>query len=250
MHTLDDARTAVGFLTRLPVGRRAGSDGGLAGAGSYFPLVGGLVAGVGIGVWAAVEPLLGPLAAAVSSVLATVVVTGALHEDGLADVADGFWGGTSVDRRLEIMRDSRIGTFGVLAVSGDLLLRVALLAPLDLAGVARVLVAGHVLGRAAPLVLATWLPPAREDGLGARFGRPRRGGIVLATVTVIAAAVVAAGAWAAIPLAAATVAVAAIGWGARRRIGGYTGDVFGAGVLVVNLAVAASVVALIRAGWV
>jgi adenosylcobinamide-GDP ribazoletransferase len=251
MTALDDARAAVAFLTRLPAWRRAtGSDSGLAGAAGYFPLVGLLVAGMGIGVWAAVEPLLGPLVAAVASVLATVVVTGALHEDGLADVADGFWAGTSPRQRLEIMRDSRIGTFGVLAVAGDVLLRAALLASLDLAGVARVLVAGHVIGRAAPLVLGAWLLPARADGLGLRLGKPRRGGVTLAAVTVVASAVVTAEAWAFVPLLAAGVAVTAMGWSARRRIGGYTGDVLGAGVLVVNLAVAAAVVALIRAGWI
>ena len=188
--------------------------------------------------------------AALAGVLATVVVTGALHEDGLADVADGFWGGSTPDRRLEIMRDSRIGTYGVLAVTGDVLLRAALLAPLDIAGVARVLVAGHVIGRAAPLILAAWLPPARAEGLGVRAGKPRRGGVVLATLTVVAAAVATAGGWGAVLLVAAGVAVAAVGWTARRRIGGHTGDVLGTGVLVVNLAVAAVVAALVRAGWV
>lgn len=251
MGARDEARTAVGFLTRLPVGQRGVEpSAGLAGAVGYFPLVGVLVAGAGIGVWAAVEPVLGSLVAAVASVLATVVVTGALHEDGLADVADGFWGGSSASRRLEIMQDSRIGTFGALAVTGDVLLRAALLVPLELADVARVLVAGHVIGRSAPLVLALWLPPARAGGLGARLGRPQRGGIVLALLTVLVSTLVAAGVWAVVPLLAAGAAVAVIGWSARRRIGGYTGDVLGAGVLAVNLAVAAAVAALIRAGWV
>ncbi|HEX5996624.1 MAG TPA: adenosylcobinamide-GDP ribazoletransferase [Jiangellales bacterium] len=252
MSVLADARTAVGLLTRLPVLPRAeGADrGGLAGAVGYFPFVGLLVAGAGIGVWAVLEPILGPLVAAVASVLATVAVTGGLHEDGLADVADGFWGGSTPDRRLDIMRDSRIGTFGVLAVTGDLLIRVALLAPLDFAGVVRVLVAGHVIGRAAPLVLSAWLPPARPEGLGAGIGKPRRSGVVLACVTVLGAAVAAAGGWAAVPLVAAGVAVAAVSWLARSRIGGYTGDALGAGVLVVNLAVAAAIAALVRAGWV
>lgn len=235
----------------MPVGQRGVEpSAGLAGAVGYFPLVGVLVAGAGIGVWAAVEPVLGSLVAAVASVLATVVVTGALHEDGLADVADGFWGGSSASRRLEIMQDSRIGTFGALAVTGDVLLRAALLVPLELADVARVLVAGHVIGRSAPLVLALWLPPARAGGLGARLGRPQRGGIVLALLTVIVSTLVAAGVWAVVPLLAAGAAVAVIGWSARRRIGGYTGDVLGAGVLAMNLAVAAAVAALIRAGWV
>jgi adenosylcobinamide-GDP ribazoletransferase len=249
MGVLDDARAAVGFLTRVPaLGDGAGA--GLDRAAGYFPLVGVLVAGAGVGVWVAVEPLLGPLAAAVAGVLATVAITGALHEDGLADVADGFWGGASASRRLEIMRDSRIGTFGMLAVAGDLLLRVALLVPLDVAGVARVLVAGQVAGRAAPLVLAALLPAARPDGLGAQLGRPRRWGVVLAAATVAGAAVVAAGAFAVLPLLAGGAAVVGFGWIARRRIGGFTGDVLGAGVLVVNLAVGATVAALIRAGWV
>jgi adenosylcobinamide-GDP ribazoletransferase len=248
---MDDARTAVGFLTRLPVRPRAvDPDGGLARAGGYFPLVGLFVAGAGIGAWAMLEPLLGPLVAALVSVLATVVLTGALHEDGLADVADGFWGGSAPGRRLEIMRDSRIGTFGVLAITGDVLLRVTLLAQLDLGGVARALVAGHVIGRAAPLVLAAWLPPARADGLGTRLGTPPTSGVVLATVTVGVAAVTATGLWGAVPLVSGGIAVAAVGWSAKRRIGGYTGDVFGAGVLIVNAAAAAAVIALIRAGWV
>jgi adenosylcobinamide-GDP ribazoletransferase len=252
MSVVSDARTAVGLLTRLPVLPRAAwdADGGLAGAMGYFPLVGLLVAGAGVGAWAILEPALGPLVAALAGVLATVVVTGALHEDGLADVADGFWGGSTPDRRLEIMRDSRIGTYGVLAVTGDVLLRAALLAPLDLAGVARVLVAGHVIGRAAPLILAAWLPQARAEGLGARIGKPRRGGVALATVTVVAAAVATAGGWGVVLLVAAGIAVVAVGWMARRRIGGHTGDVLGTGVVVANLAVAAVVAALVRAGWV
>ncbi len=250
MNALDDARAAVAFMTRLPVGLQpTGQASGVAGAG-YFPLVGLLVAGLGVGVWAAVDAVLGPLVAAVASVLVTIVATGALHEDGLADVADGFWGGTSAGRRLEIMRDSRIGTYGVLAVTGDVLLREALLASLDLAGVARALVAGHVIGRVAPVLLALWLPAARPDGLGAGFEVRRRGAVVLAAVAAVVAAVLTTGVWAAIPLAAAAVAVTATGWAARRRIGGYTGDVLGASVLVVNLVVAAAVVALIRAGWV
>ncbi|HEX6338348.1 MAG TPA: adenosylcobinamide-GDP ribazoletransferase [Jiangellaceae bacterium] len=252
MSVLTDARTAVGLLTRLPVLPRSGgeSGGGLAGAVGYFPLVGLLIAAAGVGTWAILEPVLGPLVAALASVLATVVVTGAMHEDGLADVADGFWGGSTPQRRLEIMRDSRVGTFGVLAVTGDVLLRAALLASLDLANVVRVLVAGHVIGRAAPLVLVAWLPPARANGLGARMAKPRRSGVVLATVTVVTAAVAVAGGWGAVPIVAAGAAVAAVGWIAHRRIGGYTGDVLGAGVLMVNLAVAAAVAALARAGWV
>ncbi|PZF79116.1 adenosylcobinamide-GDP ribazoletransferase, partial [Jiangella anatolica] len=118
-------RAAVAFLTRLPVGS---SPAPLDRAGAWFPLVGLLVGSVGLGVWWVADGLAGPLVAAVAAVLATVIVTGALHEDGLADTADGLWGGSTRERRLEIMRDSRLGTYGALALAGDLLLRVAVLA--------------------------------------------------------------------------------------------------------------------------
>lgn len=238
-------RDAAGFLTRLPVGRPGGAP-GLAGAAGYFPLVGAAVAAVGIGVWAAVNAVFGPLAAAVVSVLATVAVTGALHEDGLADTFDGLWGGSTPARRLEIMRDSRLGTYGAVALVGDLLLRVALLVPLDVADVARMLVAGHVVGRAAPLVLVAWLRPARPGGQGARLGAVSRSGTVGAGVTVAAALAVTTGPWAPLILAAAFVPVALLRRAARRRLGGFTGDVLGAGVLLVNLAAAAAVAALVR----
>ncbi|MGH3442682.1 MAG: adenosylcobinamide-GDP ribazoletransferase, partial [Nitriliruptorales bacterium] len=173
-----------------------------------------------------------------------------VHEDGLADAVDGLWGGTTPEQRLAIMRDSRLGTYGMVAVAADLLLRTALLVPLDLAGVSRVVVAGHVIGRAAPLVLAAWLPPARHDGLGARAGVVGRGGAAVAAVTVGVAAIATVGPWAPLVLVAAAVPIAALRRGARRRIGGVTGDVFGAGVQVAHLAVAATVSALVQAGLV
>jgi adenosylcobinamide-GDP ribazoletransferase len=246
MSIWDGFRAAVGFLTRLPAGRAGGAD--LTGAAGFFPLVGAIVAAAGLGVWLAAEPLLGPLAAAAAAVLATVALTGAVHEDGLADTVDGLWGGATPQRRLEIMRDSRLGTYGAVALAGDLLLRTALLAPLEPAGVARVLLAGHVIGRAAPLVLAAWLPPARPDGQGARLRRVGRGGALLAAATAAAAAVAAASWWAPVVLGAAGLAVAALGRAARRRLGGVTGDVLGAGVQVAGLAAAAATAATLGYG--
>nr|WP_281386592.1 adenosylcobinamide-GDP ribazoletransferase [Jiangella mangrovi] len=241
-------RAAVAFLTRLPVGSGPVGDAGLARAGAWFPLVGALVAGVGLAAWWAADWLLGSLAAAVVAVLATVIVTGALHEDGLADTADGLWGGRSPERRLEIMRDSRLGTYGALALAGDLLLRVAVLASAagGLADAARVLLAGHVLGRAAPLVLAAWLPPARTDGQGQRLGRLGVADAVVAAVTVVVVIVLAGGLWAPVLVAAAAIPVLGLRRAARRRIGGVTGDVLGASAALVNLAVAIAVAALLR----
>lgn len=237
-------RAALGFLTRLPVGRvsAAGFPAG------WLPLVGVVVAAVGLAGWLVTDRLLGPGAAAVAAVLATVAVTGALHEDGLADTADGLWGGGTPQRRLEIMRDSRLGTYGAVALAGDLLLRVALLLPLAPADVARVLVAGHVLGRAAPLLLVAGLPPAQPDGYGARFGSGRWQ-LAGAGATVLVVAVATTRWWAPLLLVAAAIPVAALRRAGRRRLGGYTGDLLGATVLGSNLAVAATVAALARAGW-
>jgi adenosylcobinamide-GDP ribazoletransferase len=239
-------RAAVVFLTRVPAG--SVSDVGLSRAGAWFPLVGALVGGVGLAAWWAAELVLGPWVAAVVAVLATVIVTGALHEDGLADTADGLWGGATRERRLEIMRDSRLGTYGALALAGELLLRVTVLgsAAGSLADAARILLAGHVLGRAAPLVLAAWLPPARVDGQGQRLGRLGALDAVVAAVTVVSVAVVTAGWWAPVLLAAAAVPVLGLRRAARRRIGGVTGDVLGASVALTNLAVAIAVAALLR----
>jgi adenosylcobinamide-GDP ribazoletransferase len=248
-----DVRVAVGFLTRLPVGSPSPAT-GLGRAAAYFPLVGLVVGGVGLGAWYVGVALLGPLAGAVLSVLAAVVVTGALHEDGLADTVDGFWGGSTRERRLAVMRDSRLGTYGAIAVGGDLLLRVALLAPYgtdDGADVLRILLAGHVLARAAPIALAATLPPARSDGLAAGLPRPGRLDVGIAAGIVAAVAIGTVGPWAPVPIVAAGLAVAAVRHAARRRIGGVTGDVHGAAVVLTNLAVAAAVVALEREelGW-
>ena len=251
MSAVADARAALGFLTRIPVGRVAHGGSDLTRTAAYFPLVGVVVAAVGLGAWWVGTWLLGSLAGAALSVLAVVVVTGALHEDGLADTADGLWGGATPERRLEIMRDSRLGTYGAIAVVGDLLLRTALIAPYgtsDWFDVAGVLLAGHVMGRAAPIALAATLPAARADGQGARLTTPTGRDLTIAAIPVVVAAIVAVGWWAPVPILAAALVVAALRRAARRRLGGVTGDVYGAAVAPTNLAVAAVVVALAREG--
>jgi adenosylcobinamide-GDP ribazoletransferase len=252
---VDELRLAIGFLTRIPVGRLESIAATLTASAAYFPLIGAIVGAVGLAFWWMGVVLLGPLAGAVVGVLATVVVTGALHEDGLADTADGLWGGATVERRLAIMRDSRIGTYGVIAISGDLLLRVALLAPLDsddIATAARIFLVGHVWGLVAPLVLAATLPAARKDGQGVRLGAPgpRVAAIAALTVAVITIGLV--GRWAPVVMAAAAVALLGVWRLAWRRIGGVTGDIHGAGVVLTNLAAAVTVAALAHKGvsWV
>jgi len=251
MGAITDARAALGFLTRIPVGRIERDEPGLTRSAAYFPMVGVVVAAVGLGGWWVGTSLLGSFAGAVLSVVATVVVTGALHEDGLADTIDGLWGGATPSERLAIMRDSRLGSYGAIAVVADVLFRVALLAPYgtsDWFDVAGLLLAGHVVGRGAPIVLAATLPAARSDGQGARLTSPARRDLAIAGITAAVAAVVAVGWWAPVPLLAAALTVAAVRRSARRRLGGGTGDVYGAAVALTNLVVAAVVVALGREG--
>src|SRR5687768_6108501 len=127
---------AVQFLTRLPVPAIRVDDGDLRRASMFFPLIGILVAGVGLGVRAGTEWALGASVATVLALTAMVAVTGAFHEDGLADTVDGVWGGWTPQRRIEIMRDSRLGTYGAVALFSSLALRYTLLAGFDLAGFA------------------------------------------------------------------------------------------------------------------
>lgn len=151
---------ALQFLTRLPLPRLEFQRDDLRRASALFPLVGVVVAGVGTGLRAALEPLWGEGVATVAALVAMIAVTGALHEDGLADTADGLWGGWDPARRLAIMRDSRIGTYGAVALIMTLGLRASLLLPLGLADFARAVACGHVLGRASTLLLVRLLPVA------------------------------------------------------------------------------------------
>jgi adenosylcobinamide-GDP ribazoletransferase len=187
------------------------------------------------------------LAAAVLAVAATVIVTGALHEDGLADVADGFGGGTTRERKLEIMRDSRIGTYGVCALILSFLLRVAILASFGNAGlVAGVLVTAHAAARAPIPAFMSLVPPARLDGMSADAGRSPQSSAAVAALLGFLALVFGlgfgAGVIAAILLCAA---FAFMAWLCNRQIGGQTGDVLGAleqiGEIVVMLVATAMV---------
>jgi adenosylcobinamide-GDP ribazoletransferase len=239
---------ACRFLTRLPLPDPGWRDGDLRRAAPAFPVVGVVVGGLAVGIYAALAPLWGGAVGAIAAVLAMVALTGGLHEDGLADTADGLWGGHDPARRLEIMRDSRVGTYGIVAVTASLALRAVLLAPLGTAGVARAVISGAVVGRAAMVVVAAWLPAATAGRGSQVVGAPGAGGSALVTTVVAATLGVAVGPWAVIPLVAALAAVVGVGALARRRLGGVTGDVLGATGQVVEIVVIAAVAALVRHG--
>jgi len=209
------------------------------------PVAGALLAAIGALALALAEAVgLPPLICAGLAVGALLLVTGALHEDGLADVADGFGGGATRERKLEIMRDSRIGAYGGAALTLGLLLRVVALAALLEHGLG-IAAAGMILAgaasRAAALAPLALLAPARAEGLGARAGRLAGGAVVAAAaVAAIIAVLLGLGglglARALLALGVAFAAAAAMAAIARRQISGQTGDVAGAAQQLAEIA--------------
>lgn len=239
---------AFSFLTRLPVPHAPVEGDDLRRASGFYGLVGLAVAAIGLAVRALTEPLWGPLVATMLAVLSMVAVTGALHEDGLADTADGLWGGSRPAERIAIMRDSRLGTYGTVALVATLGLRVSLLAPLALEPFAAALIAGHVLGRSAPLVVARLLPAAVPGSGAAIAGRLGPGLGATAALTALLSVVATAGWWAPLVLAVAfTVTLASVAL-FRRRLGGVTGDALGAVNVLVEVATIATVAAASAVG--
>lgn len=169
-----------------------------------------------------------PEAAAAGIVLGLIfAATGGMHEDGLADTADGFWGGHTPARRLEIMRDSRIGSFGVLALilsTGLRWIALATLLPLGLTP----LILAAVLSRAAMPVLMHLLPQARKDGLAQSIGRPGAAPVGLGLLLSFCLTAALAGAEALLPIGMTALCLFVVGTLAMRKIGGLTGDVLGA----------------------
>lgn len=219
---------ALQFLTRVPI--RLRTEPSLSRTVAWFPVAGALI-GVAVGGLAAGMWQLTPaLVAAAVAVTAGLLLTGAFHEDGLGDVADAFGGGWTVERRLEILKDSRHGTYGVAAMCASIVVRMLTLG--SLAGPALMFaaaVAAHTMGRVAAVGMAGTMRLASHTGLGADYGRgttPLRAAVGCATGLAVTALAV--GWWVA-PIAAGTVAAAAAtGLLARRKIGGVSGDVLGA----------------------
>jgi adenosylcobinamide-GDP ribazoletransferase len=238
---------AVAFLTRLPVPGQPAADASEVGrAAPFFPAAGALLGAIAAASAHVLAPRLPSFLCASLVVALLALLTGALHLDGLADMADGFGGGRTRDDVLRIMRDHAIGTYGAAALALDLIAKVAAISALLAAGVAvRWLVLAPALARWTPVALACFLPYARpEGGLGATVTKHRSvGGLVVATAMAAVLAIGALGARGAIAFAAVLAFAAVHGAACRRRIGGLTGDTLGAGIemaeaLVLVLAVA------------
>jgi adenosylcobinamide-GDP ribazoletransferase len=241
-----DLRVALGFLTRLPAGG-TGAAGSLSRATRVYPVIGlGVGLAGGAAFWLAGALGLPPLVAGLIAVAATMLLTGALHEDGLADTADGFGGGDGRARKLEIMRDSRTGTYGVAALALSIAIRGAALGALATpAAVFLALATAHAVSRACLPAAMTTLPPARASGLAAATGRPEPGDAGVALALAAAVALLAQGFGPGLAaLLAGALSAALVAWLARRQVGGYTGDVLGAMQQAAEVAVLLSAVAL------
>jgi len=225
-------RSALAFLTVLPVAVRDGAPGERLGR-AFFPAVGVLVGLFAAAAFWLGSLLAGPLLGAVAALTVLAVLTGGLHLDGLADCADGLLIASTRERRLDVMRDPRLGAFGVMALVLLLLADAAVLAHIGTAMLAALVAAG-AFSRLAVLAVLVSLPYVRQEGLGqAAKGTGHRdlvlGALLAAPVLLIEwpHALMAAGG-----AAAGAVAVAAL---ARSRIGGATGDVYGAASEVAQL---------------
>ncbi len=234
-----DIGLALSLLSRLPVKLSlADPDRTMAQSAWVWPLVGGVV-----GLLAGLAGLLaqflgaGPGMSAGVTLAVMVMATGALHEDGLADSADGLWGGSDKTRRLDIMKDSHIGSYGVLALTLTTVLRWSLLVSLYQSGwVLAPIIAAAILSRVPMVVLLSTLPNARGSGLSAKTGRPDTPtmfaaiaiaaliGLVLTGTTLLAVLV-----W----VSLTTIALAYV---AKAKIGGQTGDILGASQVLAELA--------------
>lgn len=229
---MSSLRSALAFLTVLPVGGTPADGLGRA----WFPAVGLLLGALAWGALWLGATLATPLLGAVAAVAVLAALTGALHLDGLADTADGILGGATRERRLEIMRDPRVGSFGLVAVVLVLVGDVAALAAMGRWTALAALLAAAAMARLAMVAVLVWLPYVRARGLGtaASRGRPLPD-LALAAVCGLLPVVLD---WRHGLLAAALVAIVAAGIAAlaRSRVGGATGDVYGAVVEAGQLA--------------
>jgi adenosylcobinamide-GDP ribazoletransferase len=239
---------AVQFLTRLPVPRGlATSEAELGQAAAFFPLVGVIVGGGGALLHVALTALLPPSTCVLLVLIYAALITNGFHEDGLADAFDGFGGGWERERILEIMRDSRIGTFGALALILLVLAKYNLLAALEPTQVWRWLIVAHTAARWTTLPLCIWLPYAREEGRGKLVAqRVDYGAAVIATLTLLVTLLLLPWLVAALALAVVAAASAASGWYYSRRIQGITGDCLGATNQITEIALYLVAVMLTR----
>lgn len=236
--------SGVQFLTRLPIPDPGWEDGRLDRAAKWFPLIGALVGGIlALILWLSLTIWNDTRIAVAVTLVAGVLLTGALHEDGLADTADGLGGGRDIARRLAIMKDSSIGAYGALALMLVMLLRfVALTSLVTSAGTAMICIIGaHTFSRAGMLPIIWTLPYAREAGdakVAPLTGKATAQALVVVGVTLAAVLLSSLVAHEAVLMgfAATLVACFIMRILMKRKLNGWTGDTAGATQLVCEIA--------------
>ncbi len=236
---LNDLFASFQFLTRISIVRVDYLPDTLSRAASYFPLVGLSVGAAAVLLHRLLAPHLSRLICALAVVTFLVLITGGLHEDGLADVADAFGGGWDREQILRILKDSRIGSFGAIALALSLGARCLLIAALPLSRFAGFMISAHVLCRWTALPLGHFLQSARgEDGQAARIARK----IGWTSITIgtsfafgIAGFLLRTRSWSVIVVTIIVTLLTGIYY--QRRIGGVTGDCFGATIQLTEIAV-------------
>ncbi len=240
---------AARYLTIVPFPARVPADAGALGrSAGWFPVVGLALGGALATVDRGLAWLFPPILAALLTVTAWKLLTGGLHLDGLADCLDGLMG-RDPEHRLSIMRDSRIGVFGAVGLILVLLLELMSVAELPIGSRARALLVAPAVGRAMPPLLAAIFRPALPGGQGAAFARAvRPASAWIAGLIALAVSVLALGIPGFVVFALAAATAVAIGSFLSNRLGGLTGDGFGASVEIAELAVLLALVAWAHAG--
>jgi adenosylcobinamide-GDP ribazoletransferase len=243
-------RRALGFLTRFPVTAPVDELADLAGAVPWMPFVGALLGLAVGGVYAGLRTVLPPEPSAAIAVASGLLMSGALHEDGLGDIADAFGGGMDQAEVVRIMKDSRQGTFGVLALVSVYVVRVTLVANLSALTGLWALIAAGALSRVTSVGLMGTARPSTQPGMHIGLVQAlRRRHTVIAVISGSVIAVVILGGWFA-PAAVLCVAVGGVMERlARRKMGGVSGDVYGATQQLAEIAVLAVSVAVFVHGW-
>jgi adenosylcobinamide-GDP ribazoletransferase len=239
MGVFQDMALAVQFMTRVPIRSKSLDPAQLSRASAWFPAVGLLVGGVAALAYMLLVPHLARTLAAIVGVFVMVMITGGLHEDALADCADAFGGGWTREDKLRIMKDSRIGSFGAVALILSLTSRVLLLATMPASAVVGYLISAQVLARCTPLPLGALLKPAREhEGQGRRLaGATSWFTVALGTAIAITLTIFLLHSSAWHPIVAVTIVTAASGLYYARHLGGITGDCMGATIQLSEIAV-------------
>jgi adenosylcobinamide-GDP ribazoletransferase len=242
-------RTAITFLTRIPIGD--GRKPNVESAPAWFPIVGLLIGAACGGVFAGGSWLVGPLPGAALAIGFGALVTGAFHQDGLADTADAFGGGWTVEQRLEIFKDSRHGTYGVMSLVIVVALQITALSTLGMRAGLMALAAAHGLGRCGAVLVMVLLPSARTEGLGASLGAHLSKRRVAASTGLVMILVIGADSddfGGIVVLAAGVIALMITAGLSMRKIRGVVGDVLGAAEQIVETTVLLTAAALAAHG--